>query len=74
MGKFLTYQNKILRAYSHGIDGGDSPLLWRGARGEANRVNIFTVNILNDNKKNSNTTQLGPTIEIVGFDMTSTST
>jgi hypothetical protein len=49
--KFQTYQKKILREYSHGVDGGDSPLLWRGVRGEANRVNIFTVNILNDNKK-----------------------
>ena len=43
----------------------DSPLLWRGARGEAKRVNIFPVNIPNDNTKNINT----PTIEIVGFDM-----
>ena len=43
----------------------DSPLLWRGARGEAKSVNIFPVNIPNDNTKNINT----PTIEIVGFDM-----
>ena len=38
----------------------DSPLLWRGARGEADDVNIP-----NANTKNINT----PTIEIVGFDM-----
>ena len=44
---------------------GDSPLLWRGARGEADDVNIP-----NANTKNINT----PTIEIVGFDMTGTST
>ena len=44
----------------------DSPLLWRGARGEANGVNIIPVNIPNDNTNNINT----PTIEIVGFDMT----
>ena len=49
---------------------GDSPLLWRGARGEADDVNIFPVNIPNDNTKNINT----PTIEIVGFDMKGTST
>ena len=55
---------KILREYPHGIDGGDSPLLWRGARGEANRVDI-----LNDNTLNINTTQFSPTIEIVGFDV-----
>jgi hypothetical protein len=67
--KFQTYQKKILREYSHGVDRGDSPLLWRGARGEANRVNIFSVNISNDNKKNSNITHSGPTIEIVGFDV-----
>ena len=47
---------KILRVISHGNDGGDSPLLWRGARGEANGVNIFSVNIRNNNTKNSNTT------------------
>ena len=46
-----------------------SPLLWRGARGEANRVIIFTVNIQNNNTKNSNTTQFRPTIEIVGLDV-----
>ena len=44
---------------------GDSPLLWRGARGEAKSVNIFRVNIPNDNTKNINTL----TIEIVGFDV-----
>ena len=49
---------------------GDSPLLWRGARGEANRVNIFRVDISNDNTKNSNVIHLRPTIEIVGFDVT----
>ena len=43
---------------------GDSPLLWRGARGEAKSVNILCVNIPNDNTKNINTL----TIEIVGFD------
>ena len=48
----------------------DSPLLWRGARGVAKSVNIFPVNIPNANTKNINT----PTIEIVGFDMTGTST
>ena len=48
----------------------DSPLLWRGARGEAKSVNILCVNIPNDNTKNINT----PTIEIVGFDVTGTST
>ena len=42
------------------------PLLWRGARGEANRVNVFRVDILNDNTKNSNVFHLRPTIEIVG--------
>ena len=44
----------------------DSPLLWRGVRGEAKSVNIFRVNIPNDNTKNINTL----TIEIVGFDVT----
>ena len=48
---------------------GDSPLLWRGARGEAKSVNIFRVNIPNDNTKNINTL----TIEIVGFDVTGSS-
>ena len=48
---------------------GDSPLLWRGARGEANGVNIIPVNIPNDNTKNINTL----TIEIVGFDVTGSS-
>ena len=57
--KYLTYQKKFLREYPHGIDRGDSPLLWRGARGEANRVDIL----------NDNTTQLRPTIEIVGCDV-----
>ena len=47
----------------------DSPLLWRGARGEAKSVNIFRVNIPNDNTKNINTL----TIEIVGFDVTGSS-
>jgi len=35
---------------------------------------FFSVNISNDNKKNSNIIQLGPAIEIVGIDMTSTRT
>lgn len=67
--KFRTYQKNPSKKNSwHWLRG--SPLLWRGASGEADGVNIFPVNIPNDNTKNINTIHRIPTIEIVGFNMT----